>query len=73
MKTPLAPFGRVRFEFASEILCARCHDPLERHQPDESQPDRLLGTCEGCGTWYLLDLLNSVMITLPDAETLDES
>ncbi|MCA1685243.1 MAG: hypothetical protein LC745_04540, partial [Planctomycetia bacterium] len=65
MRTALAPFERIHFELATEILCARCHAPLERHQPDEEQPERLLGTCGGCGTWYLVDLASSVMIALP--------
>lgn len=68
MKTPLAPFEQIRFELASEVLCARCQAVLARHQPDDEQPDRLLGTCDGCGAWFLLDLVKSVMITLPDTE-----
>jgi hypothetical protein len=71
MKSPLAAFERVRFEVASEVLCSRCHSVLDRHQPDETQPDRLLGTCDGCGAWYLLDLVTSVMIALPDASSPD--
>jgi len=70
-KSPLAPFQRIRFEVASEILCSRCHSVLERHQPDAGQPDRLIGTCDDCGAWYLLDLVNSVMIALPDTGTED--
>lgn len=72
MRTPLTGFERIRFEVASEVLCTRCHEPLERHQPDEERPDRLLGTCRGCGAWYLLLLDREVMITLPDWETLGE-
>jgi hypothetical protein len=70
MKTTLAPFERVRFEVAAEILCAECQCPLDRHQPDPEQPDRLLGTCEDCGTWYLIDGELCVMIALPDARSL---
>jgi hypothetical protein len=73
MNTPLALFERIRFELASEVLCARCQVVLVRHQPDEEQPDRLLGTCDGCGAWFLLDLTNSVMIALPDTELADAS
>lgn len=32
-----------------------CGHPLELHQPDSGNPDRLLGTCPNCGTWYILD------------------
>lgn len=73
MKAPLAALERVRFEVADEVLCARCHRVLERHQPDEEQPDRLLGTCAGCGAWFLLDLVNSVMIALPATGGRDSS
>ncbi len=69
MKLSLKPFECIRFEDASEILCGHCQVPLERHQPDPEQPDRLLGTCYGCGAWYLVDLQAAVMMVLPDPET----
>ena len=40
--------------------------PSDRHQPDENQPCKLLGTCDTCKTWYIIDLVASVMIALPD-------
>jgi hypothetical protein len=63
---PLAPLERIRFELVSDVLCARCHSPLERHQPHEEKPDRLLGTCDDCGAWFMIDLSAVVMIAMPD-------
>jgi hypothetical protein len=66
MRTSVASLERIRFELASEILCARCQTPLDRHQPDAERPDRLLGTCEGCGAWFLIDDEACLMMALPD-------
>jgi hypothetical protein len=41
-------------ELVPQALCLRCEGPLDRHQPDVQQPDRVLGTCPTCGAWYLL-------------------
>ena len=70
MRAPLASLERIRYEHAEEILCACCHYPLDRHQPDEQRHDRLLGTCNECGAWYLIITDACVMILLP--ETQDE-
>jgi hypothetical protein len=66
MRVRLAPFDRVHFECATEVLCARCQEVLDRHQPDDEQPDRLLGTCPQCSAWYLIDARTRVMYVLPD-------
>ena len=70
MRTTLALFERIRFEVAHQVLCARCQTELVRHQPDDEHPERLLGTCEGCGAWYLIDADAGVMFALPDVKTL---
>jgi hypothetical protein len=70
MTTPLASFECVRFECSDEVLCANCQTPLDRHQPDIEQPDRLLGTCCECRCWYLIDDCAHVMYSLPDLRTL---
>ena len=31
--------------------CQKCRAELDVHQPDESNPDHLLGTCRDCGRW----------------------
>jgi hypothetical protein len=69
-RAPLVPFERIGIELTSEVVCVRCPSTLERHQPDGDRPDRLLGTCPGCGAWYLIDLATAVMIVLPVSELL---
>ncbi len=66
MKSPVASLEVIRFECLNDILCARCQNALERHQPDGERPDQLLGTCADCGMWYLIDVEASVMFPLPD-------
>jgi uncharacterized protein YbaR (Trm112 family) len=53
-----------------EVACPACQDNLVVHQPDERQPDRLLGTCESCRAWFLIDAVAAVMIRLPDGDAL---
>ncbi len=36
------------------IHCPGCRSALNVHQPDADWPDQLLGTCEGCQSWYLI-------------------
>jgi hypothetical protein len=49
--------------------CLECREALDAHQPDESNPGRLLATCPECGDWYILDELDEgsrcLMIRLP--------
>jgi hypothetical protein len=33
--------------------------------PDQEMPDRLLGTCDECKSWFLIDAVREVMIPLP--------
>jgi hypothetical protein len=66
MRASVTPLERVRFECASEVLCAQCQTVLDLHQPDPEQPDRLLGTCPDCGTWHLMDPQAGVMYRVPD-------
>lgn len=66
MRLNLAPFDPIRFECEAEVLCARCHDMLDRHQPSDDQPDRLLGTCTTCGAWFQIDMRDCRMFLLPD-------
>lgn len=44
------------------LACRNCGVPLDLHQPGVEFPDRLLGTCEECGSWFLVDLT-------PDGQT----
>jgi hypothetical protein len=65
-KAPLSLFERVHYECSNEILCIHCFAPLDRHQPVESTPERLLGTCCECGAWFLIDEEEQVIVVLPD-------
>jgi hypothetical protein len=59
--------GRDR-EDGSEVPCPACHHDLTFHQPDPECPDRLLGTCEACRTWFLVHAAAGLMLRLPDEE-----
>jgi hypothetical protein len=37
------------------LVCRKCASVLTLHQPDSDMPDRILGTCGGCKTWYLFN------------------
>jgi hypothetical protein len=56
---PAAPIG--------ESTCGACGAPLELHQPDADLPDRLLGICQVCKAWWLLDGEAGLMARLPDS------
>ena len=50
--------------------CPACKKAMQLHQPDSGFPERMLWTCEHCGTWFLMDLIpdshEAVMVCLPD-------
>ena len=68
------PLYVLRFSTQPEDLdggrCLACDVYLELHQPDAQVPERLLGTCEACGRWYVIDRVSgtdeSVMTLLPE-------
>ena len=45
---------RIAFDPAAPeaLLCGRCGEILEIHQPEAETPELLLGTCRDCGAWY---------------------
>ena len=45
--------------------CPGCGGDIELHQPDIELPNRLLGTCQDCKTWYLLNDLLEVFQVIP--------
>ena len=63
-----------RFDTASisdaRVQCPDCKEALDMHQPDERSPERLLGTCQGCSAWFLIDMMPEeatwMVVTLPD-------
>ncbi len=70
----------LRFPALSEdpvaAECLNCSSDLTLHQPDMNTPERLLGVCESCKHWYLIDLVpdvsQGVMVWLPDQEVVRE-
>jgi hypothetical protein len=56
----------------SEITCAKCGASLDLHQLDIENPWRMLGACESCKSWYLIDAEEAVMVLLPDERELRE-
>jgi hypothetical protein len=69
------PFPRPRAAHAP-IACPNCSSPLTLHQPDPELADRLLGTCERCKHWYLVDLVpggsGGFLVGLPGREVVRE-
>src|SRR4051812_35541212 len=54
-------------EVPTEAPCLGCGSSLQLHQPDGDAPQRLLGTCDICGRWHLIDCDECVVVLLPDA------
>ncbi|MDR3638434.1 MAG: hypothetical protein P4L84_31815 [Isosphaeraceae bacterium] len=50
-----------------ELPCPRCGEFLVIHAPDPSTPERMLGVCAECHSWYLLHCSECKMMRLPDA------
>jgi hypothetical protein len=68
LRFPAPPARAVR------ACCLHCSSPLALHQPDPDSPERLLGVCERCKHWFLIDLppkqSEGVMVRLPDTEVI---
>jgi hypothetical protein len=43
-------------ELTTGADCPACSKALSLSQPDVNTPDRLLGICEGCKRWYVIEL-----------------
>lgn len=52
--TRRAPKPLLGLADLAEPPCPGCRAGLNVHQPEPDQPDRLLGTCPGCGLWSLI-------------------
>ncbi len=63
----------TRARVPAEVPCLSCGVALELHQPDGDAPQRLLGTCDACGGWHLIDCDGSVVVLLPEASALRDS
>ena len=55
-------------------LCLNCSEPLSLSQPDPETPDRLIGICEYCRHWFLVDLTSDLsagtLCRLPDIQVI---
>ncbi len=50
----------LQFSAAVELhalKCPYCSLPLSLSQPDLTSPERLIGVCETCKHWFLIDIL----------------
>jgi hypothetical protein len=70
MRSIFLSLDQIRLQDVSDVRCTKCQSPLGLHQPDSELPDRLIGTCEGCDAWYLMDVAKGVMVLLPVEELL---
>jgi hypothetical protein len=46
------------------VFCLDCQTELVLHQPDPDLPDRLLGTCVKCKSWFLIEAAEGVLVPL---------
>jgi hypothetical protein len=53
------------------VRCSNCQCHLAVHMPDPELPDRMLGTCSDCKSWYLLDCEGGVMFLMPEDHPID--
>jgi hypothetical protein len=51
---PVQVMVRGPLDLVDEPACPGCGKPLERHQPDLDRTESMLGTCLGCGDWFVL-------------------
>jgi hypothetical protein len=57
----------VQFAMHTEPVaseCPVCGSELELHQPDADLPDRLLGICGACKSWFLVEGESRMRTTL---------
>ena len=54
--------------------CRNCDLPLFLSQPNLTSPERLLGVCEECGRWFVIDLITDqtegLLWRVPDTEVI---
>jgi hypothetical protein len=59
---------------AAGTECPHCTSLLTLSQPDPGLPDRLIGACEQCKHWYLIDTVpdmsEGTMLRLPDMQVI---
>jgi hypothetical protein len=72
MASPTSPPGTNWMEL---VDCPGCGGRMELHQPDARCPDRLLGVCEDCHRWSILEDAEGrgevALVMLPESLTAD--
>jgi hypothetical protein len=65
-------YGRLAtgLDHHSAFRCPDCLGVLTLHQPDVESPDRLLGVCPDCRSWFLVEAFYELMVWLPDQDAL---
>jgi len=61
---PFKP-DQFRIDSLAWISCPHCGENLIVHQPDPENFHRLLGTCDECKSWLLIDTESGLMALLP--------
>lgn len=58
-------------------VCQKCRTELDIHQPQADDPNELLGTCNQCGGWYLIQVApggsEALLLNLPGVEFVRET
>jgi hypothetical protein len=70
MAEPLVTMPVSWLNELGETDCPQCDETLLLYQPDTDRPGRLLGACEECGHWFLIDAEADAIVQLPGAEQL---
>jgi hypothetical protein len=51
--------------------CPRCACRLDLHQPQPNLPERLLGTCDSCDTWAVIEVgsdgVKTILAVVPES------
>jgi hypothetical protein len=70
VRIPTAPAG------PGPLRCLNCGETLQFHQPESDLPDRMLGTCDECHQWHLIDFVpgkpEAVVAPLPAGDQVRE-
>lgn len=74
LKSPRQQVFTLKYSFVQDELsalkCRDCKGVIDIHQPNPAQPERILGTCSKCGSWYLIEPQTegdrTMVLQLPD-------
>ena len=76
LSIPLPIATAERTDAGGPAACLNCARELDVHQPDVQDPGRLLGTCEACHAWHLIEWdagrPGRLVVLLPDLPDPDD-